>query len=126
MILQSNSINMDDLPKLAKSSPQYTSMFGGLYQIDSWVKKLVTDIIDNTVDNVSTYYIKTALEGQCYSLYLFNTERQVTVGVSWPLVTFLQLCEAKALEIEITPKVKQMLRKFKETNLLKDKTNWVN
>lgn len=121
-----NGINLNQLEQLAKQNPKYTQMFAGLAKIDNTIKKFVEDIVCNQVDP-SAYYIKTELMSQCYNLYLFNSERQATVGVSWPLIDFLQKCENKTIEYEINTKVIQMINKFGKSNLdTGDKINWIN
>ena len=120
-----NTLNLNQLSELARTNPKYTKMFAGLAQIDNYIKKFVEDIICNQADP-SVYYIKTELMAQCYTLYLFNTERQATVGVSWPLIDFLQKCENKTIEYDINIKVKQMIIKFGETGISTgERINWI-
>lgn len=120
-----DTINLNQLSELARTNPRYAKMFAGLAQIDNYIKKFVRDIICNTTDD-SIYYIKTELMAQCYTLYLFNAERQATVGVSWPLVDFLKKCEDKTIEFDINTKVRQMIIKFGETGLSTgDRINWI-
>ena len=120
-----DTINLNQLSELARTNPKYAKMFTGLAQIDNYIKKFVKDIVCNQADP-SIYYIKTELMAQCYTLYLFNTERQATVGVSWPLVDFLMKCENKSIELDINVKVKKMIAKFGESGLSTgDKINWI-
>ena len=120
-----NGINFNQLGELAKANPKYAKMFAGLAQIDNTIKKFIQDIVCNQADP-SVYYIKTELMSQCYNLYLFNSERNAIVGVSWPLVDFLQKCENKVIQLEINTKVIQMINKFGEQHLDTDKINWIN
>lgn len=121
----SDAINLNQLAELAKANPKYAKMFAGLAQIDNFVKKFVEDIICNQTD-ASVYYIKTELMNQCYTLYLYNSERQATVGVSWPLADFLNKCETKTIEYDINTKVTQMIKKFGTSGLSTgDKINWI-
>lgn len=121
----SDAINLNQLAELAKANPRYAKMFAGLAQIDNFVKKFVEDIICNQTD-ASVYYIKTELMNQCYTLYLYNSERQATVGVSWPLADFLSKCETKTIEYDINTKVTQMIKKFGTSGLSTgDKINWI-
>lgn len=121
----SDAINLNQLAELAKANPRYAKMFAGLAQIDNFVKKFVEDIICNQTD-ASVYYIKTELMNQCYTLYLYNSERQATVGVSWPLADFLNKCETKTIEYDINTKVTQMIKKFGTSGLnTGDKINWI-
>lgn len=121
----SDAINLNQLAELAKANPRYAKMFAGLAQIDNFVKKFVEDIICNQTD-ASVYYIKTELMNQCYTLYLYNSERQATVGVSWPLADFLNKCETKTIEYDINTKVTQMIKKFGTSGLSTgDKINWI-
>lgn len=122
---KADTLNLNQLSKLAKTNPKYAKMFAGLAQIDNYIKKFVEDIVCNTTDP-SIYYIKTELMAQCYTLYLYNSERQATVGVSWPLADFLKKCENKSIELDINIKVKQMITKFGETGLSTgDKITWI-
>lgn len=119
------AINLNNLAQLAKANPKYAQMFAGLAQIDNFVKDFVKDIVKNTTDD-SVYYIKTELMNQCYTLYLFNTERQATVGVSWTLADFLQKCEDKSIEYDMNIKVKKMIEKFGKAGLSTgEKINWI-
>lgn len=120
-----DTLNLNQLSSLAKTNPKYAKMFAGLAQIDNYIKKFVEDIVCNQTDP-DIYYIKTELMAQCYTLYLYNTERQATVGVSWPLADFLKKCEDKSIEIDINAKVTQMIGKFGEAGLsVGDRINWI-
>lgn len=124
-IQQPQGINLSQLSELAKNNPRYAKMFAGLAQIDGYIKNLVEDIILSNTD-ASKFYVKTELMSQCYTLYLFNTERQATVGISWPLVDFLCKCEDKTIDKDIHGKVQKMLGKFDNKGLSTgDKINWV-
>lgn len=120
-----DTLNLNQLSELARTNPKYAKMFAGLAQIDNYIKKFVEDIVRNETDP-SIYYIKTELMAQCYTLYLFNSERQATVGTSWPLIDLLQRCEYKTIEYDINIKVKQMITKFGETGIsVGDRINWI-
>lgn len=120
-----DTLNLNQLSELARTNPRYAKMFAGLAQIDNYIKKFVEDIVCNNAD-ASVYYIKTELMAQCYTLYLFNSERQATVGVSWPLVDFLRKCEDKTIEFDINLKVRKIIAKFGETGLSTgDRINWI-
>lgn len=124
-IKKPETINLNQLSEMARTNPKYAKMFAGLAQIDNYIKKFVQDIVCNQADG-SVYYIKTELMAQCYTLYLYNSERQATVGVSWPLVDFLKKCEDKTIEIDMNIKVKQMITKFGESGLSTgDRINWI-
>ena len=100
-------------------------MLTGLAQIDNYIKQFATDIVSNQTDS-SIYYIKTELMAQCYTLYLYNSERQAIIGVSWPLIDFLKKCEDKTIEIDMNIKIKKMVNKFGESGLSTgDKINWI-
>ena len=93
--------------------------------IDNYIKKFVEDIVCSQADP-SVYYIKTELMAQCYTLYLYNSERQATVGVSWPLVDFLKKCEDRTIEYDINLKVRQMIVKFGESGISTgERINWI-
>lgn len=122
---KADSLNLNQLSELARTNPKYAKMFTGLAQIDNYIKKFVEDIICNEVDP-SIYFIKTELMSQCYTLYLFNSERQAIVGVSWTLADFLTKCESKMIEYDINTKVKQMIKKFGEAGISTgDRINWI-
>lgn len=118
-------INLNQLAELAKVNPRYTRIFAGLAEIDSIIKKLVEDIVSSTEDT-NKYYVKTELMSQCYTLYLFNAERQATVGTSWPLADFLVKCEKKTIDMDVRIKVQTMIKRFDVKGLSTgDKINWV-
>jgi hypothetical protein len=122
---KADTLNLNQLSELARTNPKYAKMFAGLAQIDNYIKKFVEDIVRNQTDP-SIYYIKTELMAQCYTLYLFNSERQATVGVSWPLADFLTKCEDKTIELDMNIKVKRMISKFGEAGLSTgDKITWI-
>lgn len=119
------AINLNQLADLAKVNPKYTRMFAGLAQIDNLIKKFVEDTICNQTDP-DVYYVKTELMAQCYTLYLYNSERGATIGVSWPLAEFLNKCETKTIEYDVINKTKQMINKFSQSGLsVGDKINWI-
>jgi len=119
-------LNLNDLYKLAKKDPKYTNLYAGLFQIDRQIKNMVSDTIVNLVDDPDIYYSKTLLLNQCYNLYLYNVERQATVGVSWTMADFLLKCENKTIQDDIRDKVTRMVRKFGEANIESgEKINWV-
>lgn len=121
----SDGINLNSLAQLAKTNPKYAKLFAGLAQIDNSIKDFVKDIICNIADD-KVYYVKTELMSQCYTLYLFNSERQATVGVSWPLADFLEKCENKKIEYDVNLKVRKMVLKFNEKDLPSgDKIIWI-
>lgn len=122
---KSDTLNLNQLSELARTNPKYAKMFAGLAQIDNYIKKFVEDIICNQAD-ASVYYIKTELMAQCYTLYLYNSERQATIGVSWPLADFLQKCENKTIEYDVNAKVRQMIIKFGESGISTgERINWI-
>ena len=119
-------LNLNDLYKLAKKDPKYTNLYAGLFQIDRQIKNMVSDTIVNLVDDPDMYYSKTLLLNQCYNLYLYNVERQATVGVSWAMADFLLKCANKTIQDDIKDKVTRMVRRFGEANIESgEKINWV-
>ena len=118
-------INLNQLSEMAKTNPKYTQVFAGLAQIDNIIKKNVEEIVAVSED-ASKFYVKTELMSQCYTLYLFNVERQATVGVSWPLADFLNKCEKKLIGDDVRLKVEKMIARFDNKGLSTgDKINWV-
>lgn len=118
-------INLNQLASLAKNNPKYSQLYLGLSQIDTYIKKFIGNIIEETTDN-KQYYIKTELMSQCYNLYLYNAERQATIAVAWPLVDFLEKCEKKTIEFEINAKVRIIIDKFNSSEELPiNKTTWI-
>lgn len=118
-------MNLNDLMEMAKQNTQYKALFTGLAIIDKTIQSFVKDIIEDSVSNVQDYYIKTEIMNQCYSVYIFSTEQNATVGFSWPMAEFLQKCSGKNLEVDTNMKVKKALLKFKEKGLSTTKTNWI-
>lgn len=118
------AINLNDLADMARKNPKYATMLAGLAKIDALIKKYVEDIVSDH-DDYTKYYIKTELMAQCYALYLFNTERNATVGTNWPLVDFLKMCEDKHIEYEVQSKVIRMLAKFGEASIDTENINWI-
>lgn len=122
--IESGGINLNDLHKLAKTNPEYTQLYAGLTAIDAHIKQWVLGEIVNSADP-SVYYIKTELMAQCYNLMLFNSERQATVGVSWPLAEFLQKCQNKSIESEVVKSTLKILDKFQEPNIKPEQIYWI-
>ena len=121
----SDGINLNSLAQLAKTNPKYAKLFAGLAQIDNSIKDFVNDIICNIADD-KVYYVQTQLMPQCYTLSLFNLDRQATVGVSWPLADFLEKSEKKKIEYDVNLKVRKMVLKFNEKDLPSgDKIIWI-
>lgn len=119
-------INLNKLSELAKANPRYAKMLGGLSSIDSTVKKMAGDIVDKHASAPGVYYIKTELMNQCYSLYLFNAERQATAGTTWTLASLLEKCSNYMIEDDISRRVTAMIDKLGETGIhTGDRTNWV-
>lgn len=123
MIKQGMTLN--DLIELSKQNTQYKSLFTGLAMIDQTMQNFVKDIIKDSVTDIDNYYIKTEIMNQCYSVYVFNSSQNVTVGFSWPMADFLTMCSGKNLELETNTKIKKVLLKFKEKGLSTTKTNWI-
>ena len=72
-------INFNDLHMLAKSNPKYATLLGELAGIDGFIKNFACDTIENYADK-NVYFIKTELLNQCYNLYLYNSDRNATIG----------------------------------------------
>lgn len=118
-------INLNQLSEMAKTNPRYTKIFAGLAQIDGIIKKHVEEIVAATEDTAK-FYIKTELMAQCYTLYLFNAEKQATVGVSWSLADFLDKCDKKLIGDDVRFKVEKMIARFDNKGLSTgEKINWV-
>ena len=92
MIKQELGINLNDLGQLAKANPKYATLFGELAGVDQVIKNFATDTIINYADP-NVYYIKTELLNQCYNLYLYNAERNITIGKGWLFDDFLKKCQ---------------------------------
>ena len=118
-------ITLNDLINLSKKNTKYKALFTGLAMIDKTMNSFIKDIIKDSVSNVDEYYIKTEMMNQCYSVYIFNTSRNATVGFSWPMADFLTMCSDKKLELDTNIKVKKALLKFKEKGLSTTKPNWI-
>lgn len=118
-------MTLNDLIELSKKDTQYKSLFTGLAMIDQTMQNFIKDIIKDSVSNIDEYYIKTEIMNQCYSVYVFNTSQNATVGFSWPMADFLTMCSGKNLELETNTKVKKVLLKFQERGLSTTRTNWI-
>ena len=103
-------INMDDIPKVIKSAPQYTQLLLGFTEIDKFVKNVVKDMIESHTSNSDAYYIKTELKATSYTLFLFNSELQTTVATTWPIGSFLQQCEAKTISFDVENRTIRMIK----------------
>lgn len=118
-------INLNDLGQLAKANPKYATLFGEIAGMDKVIKQFATDTVTNYADP-SVYYIKTELLNQCYNLYLYNTERNMTIGKGWLFNDFLQKCQTKMIEKEVQDAVLSMINKFNnDTKLSENKINWL-
>jgi hypothetical protein len=116
---------LNDLMEMAKQNTQYKALFTGLAMIDQTMQTFVKEIIADSVKNVDEYYIKTEIMNQCYSVYIFNSTQNATVGFSWAMADFLDKCSNKKLEVDTNAKVKKALLKFNDKGLSTTKTNWV-
>lgn len=118
-------MTLNDLIELSKKNTKYKALFTGLAMIDQTMQNFIKDIIKDSVTDVDEYYIKTEIMNQCYSVYIFNTSHNATVGFSWPMADFLSMCANKKLEVETNMKIKKVLLKFQEKGLSTTKTNWI-
>lgn len=117
-------INLNDLGLLAKRNPKYATLFGQIAGIDKVIKNFANDVITNYADP-DVYYIKTELLNHCYNLYLYNIDRNATVGYSWLFDDFITKCQTKRIEQEIKNVVLKMIDKFGEEKLSESKINWI-
>ena len=125
MIKESMGINLNDLGALAKANPRYASLLGELAGIDQLIKNFATDTITNHADP-NVYYIKTELLNQCYNIYLYNSERNITIGKSWLFDDFLQKCQTKMIEKDIEKTILSMINSFNnDMKLYENKINWI-
>ena len=125
MIKQEMGINLNDLGQLAKANPKYATLFGELAGVDQIIKNFATDTITNYADP-NIYYIKTELLNQCYNLYLYNAERNITIGKGWLFDDFLQKCQSKMIEKDVESTILAMIDKFNnDTKLSENKINWI-
>lgn len=122
-----NGINLNDLGMLAKRYPRYAELFGQLYGIDKLIKNFATDTITTYAIDPSAYFVKTELLNSCYNFYLYNSERNATIGRSWLFDDFLTKCQTKMIEKDLEEVIKKMINKFENTKSLKlNKINWIN
>lgn len=117
-------IDFNQIAQLAKTNPKYASLLSSLAQIDSTIKKMIADEIEN-IDDGSQYFIKTELMNRCYMVYLYYVPRRLTVATSWTISDFLLKCENKIIEYDIKVRVEQMISRFKAKQVHSDKINWV-
>lgn len=118
------AVNMNQVPELIKSNPKYAKIFLGLGQIDIFVKGVVEDTVANITD-VSSYYIKTEIDGVYYSLQLFNKERNATVGYKWTIDSLLLECQTKVITNDIETITKRMIQRFGNKDISTDAINWL-
>lgn len=124
--VSTNGLNTNLLAQAAQKHPRFTKLFAGLSKLDDFVKQVAEETINNNAGNPSAYYIKTEISAQCYSLYLYNTERQATIGTIWPIGDFLTQCETKSIEFDTRTRVKKMIREFGERTLdTGGKVHWI-
>jgi hypothetical protein len=125
MTKQQLGINLNDLNKLATANPKYATLLGELAGIDKLIKQFASDTVTNYADP-NVYFIKTELLNQCYNLYLYNAERNVTVGKSWLFDDFLNKCQSKMIENEIENAVLNIIDKVNNDSKLNEtKINWI-
>ena len=118
-------INLNDLSKLAKKNPKYATLLGELAGIDMFIKNFCGDTIENYAD-AKVYFIKTELLNQCYNLYIYNRERNVTIGYSWLFEDFLCKCQTKMIEKDVENVVLKVIDKMNnDTKLSETKINWI-
>jgi hypothetical protein len=123
---KSNGMSLNDLAKLAKTNPKYKQLFLSLKTIDSSIQNFIKQIVKDAVPDDNNYYCKTELMNQCYTIYLYNTERRAVVGKTWPLVDFLELCQRKRIEMELNTQLRKMIMKFDEAGISTgDRINWI-
>lgn len=116
---------LNDLIELSKKDTKYKKLFMGLAMIDNTTQNIIKDAIANSVSNVDEYYIKTELSNHCYSVYVYNINSNATVGYSWLLSDFLNMCSDKRIESSIKDTVKKILKGFDKKNISTTKINWV-
>ena len=103
----------------------------GCGKISESKKNVTVDDLNNINDTItnyadpSVYFIKTELLNQCYNLYLFNSEHNVTIGHSWIFEDFLQKCQTKMIEKDVEKAVLKMIDKFNNEKLSEKKINWI-
>lgn len=118
-------LNLNDLSLLARKNPKYAKLLGELAGIDQIIKNFANDIITNYSDP-NVYFIKTELLNQCYNLYLYNSERNATIGYSWLFDDFLTKCQTKVIEKDVEKAVKKMIDSFNNNKKLSEKKiNWI-
>lgn len=114
--------------KYSKSIPRHTSkttnkIILALNAIDNQIKEFINDILKDLNINSDNIYYKTELDKLCYNVLLYNSETKQTVGHSWLLTIFLELCSKKRIEFEMNTVIRKMILKLKEINV--KETIWV-
>ena len=105
-------VNLDQLAGLASQNPKFTTLFIGLSQIDTFIKDVVRDTIENQASNPGMYYVKTELDNEQYILSLFNAEQQETKSHQWRIDDLLEHCKDKTVEFQIQSAVCRMIKNF--------------
>jgi hypothetical protein len=107
-----------------KASTPQNKINNALKVIDDQLKGFIKDICLDAGVDIDNTYCKTELKDFCYNLYYFDKERRQTVGHSWPMVDFLELCSRpNRIQMEMNVIVRQMIIKLQEIN--SDETVWV-
>jgi len=117
-------INLNDLQSLAKQNPKYASLLGELAGIDQIIKNTINDTITEIADP-NVYYVKTELLNRCYNLYLYNSERNATVGYAWLFSDFLSKCQNKMIQSDVDIITKRMINEFNKPKISESKINWI-
>ena len=123
----SKGLSITELAQLATTDKRYQNLWLGLGKIDVEIQKFIRQIVEATVDDPKIYSVRTEYRDLCYSILLFNAERQAFVGYSLPMGMFLTMCQTPSrIEMEINTIVRKIILKFSETGIhTGEKINWV-
>jgi hypothetical protein len=85
--------------------------------IDEQIKEFANNVIRDIGVKSDTLYFKSEIANFCYNIYFYESERRQTVGFSWPITKFLEVCSNKdRVELEMNMVIRKMIFKLQEIN----------
>ena len=112
-----------DLINMAMNSKEHKSLFTGLAILDKTVNAYIREYIMNEIPNSDIYFLKTCIEDQCYSIYIYNQETTTTACYSAPYADFLQECADGAYQYKIPDIIQRLIKK---THVVSEDTIYIN
>lgn len=110
---------------LAKYKGANKPVMTALAVIDANLNAFVKEIIDASVNDTENYYLKTGIQNNCYTVLIFNADKNMTAGFMLPLEETLKKCSDKTIEMYFNVKVKQAVLRFDSDGLHGKEVNWI-